>query len=152
MGHKCVWKKDHCYYKEEEKNKRKNWPVKFNILPKWKPDIACCTHQSLPVCAQPVADLVQAASADSTQVLINPVLLETDVLMQEPMLGKETMQSPLLWSCSNSVHCGCYMQGEVAAIYAPLLPSPGTQCKKLFPPYVKQACLWLWSISLQLQS
>lgn len=102
----------------------------------------CCTNQSLPVCAQPVADLVQGTSADPTQVLINPVLLETGVLMQESMLGEER-KSALLWSCSSSVHCGYYMQGEVAAIYAPLLPSSGTQCKKLFPPYVKQACLWL---------
>lgn len=102
----------------------------------------CCTNQSLPVYAQPVADLVPATRTDSTQVLINSVLPETGVLMQESMLGKER-KAALLWSCSSSVHCGYYMQGEVAAIYAPLLPSSGTQCKKLFPPYIKQACLWL---------
>lgn len=99
-----------------------------------------CTKQSLPVYAQPVADLVQAMSADSTQVLINPVLPETGVLMQESMLGKEGTQSALLWSCSSVLHCGSYMQGGVAAISA---PSSGTHCKKLFPPYIKQACLWL---------
>lgn len=49
----------------------------------------CCASRSLPVHAQPVADLVQTANADYTQVLINPVLPETGVLMQESMLGKE---------------------------------------------------------------